>query len=91
MQFQKNLQQKRWRKNKDSDLTENSNIIQKNVHKASYNRKLYVFLFCLSLSVLFWLLNALSKTATTEAIFNVTYINQPENKIVPKRMAKRAA
>ena len=41
-----------------------------------------MFLFCLSLSIFFWLLNALSKTATTEAIFNVTYINQPKNKVV---------
>ncbi len=41
-----------------------------------------MFLFCLSLSFFFWLLNALSKTATTEVIFNVTYINQPENKVV---------
>ena len=41
-----------------------------------------MFLFCLSLSVFFWLLNALSKTSTTEAVFNVSYINPPENKVV---------
>ncbi|PCI93366.1 MAG: hypothetical protein COB15_16545 [Flavobacteriales bacterium] len=36
----------------------------------------------MSLSVFFWLLNALSKTSTTEAVFNVSYINPPENKVV---------
>jgi len=52
------------------------------MHKASYNRKLYVFLFCLSLSIFFWLLNALSKSSSSDVIFNVSYVNQPKNKIV---------
>ncbi len=56
------------------------------MHKASSNRKLYVFLFCLSLSFFFWLLNALSKTASTEAVFNVSYVNQPENKVVLNKL-----
>jgi YbbR domain-containing protein len=73
---------KKWRKNKLSDLTKKSITIQKYFHKASSNRKLYVFLFCLSLSIFFWLLNALSKNFTTNAVFNVTYINQPINKVV---------
>ncbi|PCJ23607.1 MAG: hypothetical protein COA97_11355 [Flavobacteriales bacterium] len=63
-------------------MTKQPNIIQKIVRKASSNRKLYVFLFCLGLSVFFWLLNALSKNFTTEVSFNVNYVNQPINKIV---------
>jgi hypothetical protein len=76
------LQLKKWRKNKISDLTENLNMIQKIMHKASSNRKLYVFLFCLILSIFFWILNALSKNFTTEAVFNVSYVNQPKDKVV---------
>jgi len=63
-------------------LTKQSNTIQKIFNKASSSRKLYVFLFCLVLSILFWLLNALSKDFTTEVEFNVSYINQPIDKIV---------
>lgn len=63
-------------------MTKTPNKIQKIVHKASSNRKLYVFLLCLCLSVFFWLLNALSKKFTTEAIFNVNYVNQPLNRVV---------
>lgn len=63
-------------------MTKHPNTIQKILHKASSNRKLYVFLFCLGLSIFFWLLNALSKNFTTEAVFNVSYINQPVNEVV---------
>jgi len=63
-------------------LTQQLNIIEKIIRKASSNRKLYVFLFCLSLSCFFWLLNALSKTSTTEVVFDVSYVNQPIDKVV---------
>ncbi len=63
-------------------MTQQLNTIQKIIRKASSNRKLYVFLFCLSLSFFFWLLNALSKTSTTEVVFDVNYVNQPINKVV---------
>ena len=63
-------------------MTKLPNKIQKIFNKASYNRKLYVFLFCLGLSVFFWLLNALSKNFTTEITFNVSYVNQPLDKVV---------
>ncbi|MDB4533227.1 hypothetical protein N9242_00020 [Vicingaceae bacterium] len=41
-----------------------------------------MFLFCLILSFFFWLLNALSKTSTTQVVFDVNYVNQPVSKIV---------
>lgn len=48
-----------------------------------------MFLFCLSLSTLFWLLNALSKTSTTNAIFNVNYVNQPKDKVVLNKLPQQ--
>ncbi len=63
-------------------MTKHPNTVQKIFHKASSSRKLYVFLFCLALAVFFWLLNALSKNFTTDAVFNVSYVNQPSNKVV---------
>jgi hypothetical protein len=59
-----------------------------NASKASGKRKLYVFLFCLSLSFLFWLLNALSKTSSTEVLFNVNYVNQPISKVILNELPK---
>ena len=70
-------------------MTEQSNTIQKIIRKASSNRKLYVFLFCLSLSFFFWLLNALSKTSTTEVLFKVNYINQPTDKVILNELPKQ--
>ena len=83
------MQQKIWRKNKVGDLSNQPHTIKKIVHKASSNRKLYVFLFCLGLSIFFWLLNALSKNFTTEADFDITYINQPLNKVVLNDLPKQ--
>jgi hypothetical protein len=57
--------------------------------KASVNRKLYVFLFCLSLSILFWLLNTLSKTSSTQVLFDVSYINEPINKVILNELPKQ--
>ena len=58
------------------------NTIKVIFSKASSNRKLYVFIFCLFLSSFFWLLNALSKKFITEIDFKVTYINTPKSKVV---------
>lgn len=63
-------------------MTKNLNSFPNIFNKASSNRKLYVFLFCISLAIFFWLLNALSKNFTTIIVFNVTYTNSPENTIV---------
>lgn len=60
------------------DLNSFSNIF----NKASSNRKLYVFLFCLTLAIFFWLLNALSKKITTNIVFNVSYVNSPKERVV---------
>lgn len=56
--------------------------MQNLLHKASNNRKLYVFLFCLFLATFFWLLNALSNQFTTDIVFKANYINSPKNKVV---------
>lgn len=51
-------------------------------NKASSKRKLYVYLFCLFISIFFWWLNALSSNYSTNISFNVDYINFPKNKVV---------
>jgi len=51
-------------------------------HKASSDRKLYVYLFCLFLSIFFWLLNALGNSYITKVVFDVTYLNQPKELVV---------
>lgn len=63
-------------------MTKNTNNFSNIFDKASSNRKLYVFLFCLILAIFFWLLNSLSKNFTTTIDFEVTYINSPENRVV---------
>ena len=52
------------------------------INKASSNRKLYVYLFCLILAVFFWLLNALGNNYTTTINFKVNYLNFPTNRVV---------
>ena len=51
-------------------------------HKASSDRKLYVYLFCLFLSIFFWLLNALGNSYSTKIIFQVNYINKPKEQVI---------
>lgn len=70
-------------------MPEQLNILHKIIRKASSNRKLYVFLLCLSLSFLFWILNALSKTSTTQVLFDVNYVNQPKDKIVLNKLPQQ--
>lgn len=51
-------------------------------NKASSDRKLYVYLFCLFLAVFFWLLNALGNNYSTSVLFKVKYENQPLKKVI---------
>lgn len=57
--------------------------------KASDNRKLYVFLFCLFLATFFWLLNSLGNNYSSEVICSVNYKNQPKGKIVLNELPKQ--
>lgn len=50
--------------------------------KLEWRRKLLVFSFFLLLSVIIWLLNALSKDYTTEIDYPITYTNFPKNKVL---------
>lgn len=47
-----------------------------------WKRKMMVFSFFLAISVIIWLLNALSKNYTTEINYPISYSNFPENKIL---------
>jgi len=50
--------------------------------KASTNKKLYVFLSCLGLTIFFWILNALGNNYTTTIAFEVSYINNPKSHVI---------
>jgi hypothetical protein len=63
-------------------LTKQQNTITKIVTKASNNRKLYVFLFCLFLATFFWLLNSLGNHYTTDIEVQIVYINSPKDKVI---------
>lgn len=58
------------------------NKIQTYLHKASTNKKLYVFLSCLCLTFFFWILNALDNTYVTNLSFPVVYSKSPKNHVV---------
>ena len=47
-----------------------------------WKRKMLVFSFFLAISVIIWLLNALSKSYTTEIKYPITYSKFPENKLL---------
>ena len=47
-----------------------------------WKRKMLVFSFFLAISVIIWLLNALSKNYTTEIKYPITYSRFPENKVL---------
>lgn len=64
------------------------NIIRNIFHKASSNRKLYVFIFCLLLASFFWVLNALSNEFTTDITFKANYVNTPKHKVVLNDLPK---
>ncbi len=62
---------------------ENSlNKFKTTIRKASNNKKLYVFLSCLCLTIFFWLLNALGNNYTTSIKLEVEYKNNPKNYVI---------
>ncbi|MFL5765522.1 MAG: YbbR-like domain-containing protein [Bacteroidia bacterium] len=50
------------------------------------NRRLVTFLFCVLLSVFFWLLMALSRNYTITVSFPVSYSNFPKDKLIANRL-----
>lgn len=50
------------------------------------NRRLVTFLFCILLSLFFWLIMTLSKEYTITARFSVKYINFPEDKLIANHL-----
>lgn len=63
-------------------MTNSLNSFKTTLRKASNNKKLYVFLSCLSLTIFFWLLNALGNTYSTSFKIKVEYRNNPENYVI---------
>lgn len=54
----------------------------RNAKNLEWKRKMLVFSFFLAISVIIWLLNALSKNYTTEIDYPITYSKFPENKVL---------
>src|SRR3954471_15704401 len=50
------------------------------------NRRVVTFLFCVLLSLFFWLLMALSKEYTITVSFPVSYSNFPEDKLIANHL-----
>src|ERR1043165_1817825 len=50
------------------------------------NRRVVSFLFCVLLSLFFWLLMALSKDYKISASFPVDYVNFPEDKLIANHL-----
>ena len=57
------------------------------------NQRLVIFMVCLVMATILWLLNALSKNYTTSISYPVRYVNLPENKFIindpPKQLDLR--
>lgn len=70
-------------------MSKQQNKLNTFLGKASDNRKLYVFLFCLFLATFFWLLNSLGNQYNSEIICNVVYKNQPKDKVVLNELPKQ--
>lgn len=82
----KNFQLKICRKNETIDLSKAINIT-KTFNKASFNRKLYVFIICLTLASFFWLLNALRNNFVAEIDLDIEYHNFPTQKIALNKLS----
>lgn len=54
----------------------------RNTKHLEWKRKMLVFSFFLVISIIIWLLNALSKNYTTEISYPITYSKFPENKVL---------
>src|SRR6056297_1985702 len=65
----------------DPRTTSRFSELRKTKH-LEWKRKMMVFSFFLAISVIIWLLNALSKNYTTEINYPISYSNFPENKIL---------
>jgi hypothetical protein len=63
-------------------LKNSLNNFKTQIRKASNNKKLYVFLSCLCLTIFFWLLNALGNTYSTTIVVDVEYKNNPKNFVI---------
>lgn len=59
--------------------------------KNKFGQGFYVFLVCLALAVLFWLLNTFTKDYTTIIDIPVKYVNFPEKKIVLNKLPTSVA
>lgn len=70
-------------------MSKQQNKLNTLLSKASDNRKLYVFLFCLFLATFFWLLNSLGNNYSSEVVCNVNYKNQPKGKIVLNELPRQ--
>ncbi|MCB0396083.1 MAG: hypothetical protein KDD36_05495 [Flavobacteriales bacterium] len=58
--------------------------------KGRLNRQMYVFVSCLLLSALFWLLITLSNNFTTRLTVGLTYEGLPEDKVLVNKLPDRA-
>ncbi len=59
----------------------------KNVISLKFNQNILIFGFFLLISSLFWFLNALSNTYSTEISIPIEYSNSPENKLIAEVQA----
>ncbi len=53
------------------------------------DKKLLIYLFFVGLATLFWFLNTLSKTYTTEINYPVKFVNMPSNKILVNKLPQK--
>lgn len=53
------------------------------------NQRLVIFVICLFIATVLWLLNALSKNYTTEIAYPVKYVNLPKNKFIINKPTRR--
>jgi YbbR domain-containing protein len=53
------------------------------------NKRVVTFLCCLLISVLFWLLMALSKEYTITVTYPVSYINAPKDKVIANKLPRQ--
>ena len=54
-----------------------------------FNRRMITFLFCILISILIWLLMALSKDYIITITFPVKYVNMPADKLVSNKLPEK--
>jgi len=57
-----------------------------NIDSLKANKKLFIYLFFVCMSTIFWFLNALSKEYTTNVVFPVRYVDFPKGKILTNKL-----